>query len=62
MRIFNISKYKSKLILPLDIVTKDNKISGIIEEMMNSIIATDIYNESGVGCDNMTCEVIQFKH
>ncbi len=43
-------------------LTKDNKISGIIEEMMNSIIATDIYNESGVGCDNMTCEVIQFKH
>ena len=42
--------------------TKGNKISPIIEEMMDSIIATDIYNETGVGCDNMTCEVIQFIH
>ena len=37
------------------------KISSIIEEMLDSIIAKDLYNESGVGCDNMTCMVILFK-
>ena len=43
---------------------KDNpniKVSKIIEEMMDSIVAKDLYNESGVGCDNMTCIVIVFK-
>ena len=39
----------------------DVKISKIIEEMMDSIVAKDLYNESGVGCDNMTCIVIVFK-
>ena len=38
------------------------KISKIIEEMMDSIIADDIGNENGIGCDNMSCIVIQFKH
>ena len=37
------------------------KISKIVEEMLDSIIAKDLYNESGVGCDNMTCIVIVFK-
>ena len=37
------------------------KLSGIVESMMDSIIATDLYNETGVGCDNMTCIIIQFK-
>ena len=37
------------------------KISKIVEEMMDSIIAKDLYNESGVGCDNMTCIIIVFK-
>lgn len=41
---------------------KNIRLSGIIEEMMDSIIATDIYNETGVGCDNMTCLIIQFLH
>ena len=50
-----------------DIVTKrlredpGIKISKIIEDMMDSIVAKDLYNESGVGCDNMTCIVIVFK-
>ncbi len=39
---------------------KNIKLSSIIEEMMDSIIATDIYNETGVGCDNMTCLIVQF--
>jgi len=40
---------------------KDIEISKIIEEMMDSIVATDLYNETGVGCDNMTCILIVFK-
>ena len=38
------------------------KISKIIEEMMDDIISDDIGNENGIGCDNMTCIIIQFKH
>ena len=34
------------------------KLSKIIEEMMDSICANDLYNETGVGCDNMTCIII----
>ena len=37
------------------------KLSKIIEEMMDSIIAKDLYSETGVGCDNMTCIIILFK-
>ena len=50
-----------------DVVTKrlredpNIKISQIIEDMMDSIVAKDLYNESGVGCDNMTCIVVVFK-
>ena len=39
----------------------DIKISKIIEEMLDSIVAKDLYNDTGVGCDNMTCIVIVFK-
>ena len=39
-------------------ITPNKKISGIIEEMMDSIIAKDINSETSVGCDNMTCIVI----
>jgi len=38
------------------------KISKIVEEMMDEAIAEDINNENGIGCDNMTCIIIQFKH
>lgn len=34
------------------------KLSTIIEDIMDSILAKDLYNESGVGCDNMTCILI----
>ena len=43
---------------------KDNpniQVSKIVEEMLDSIVAKDLYNETGVGCDNMTCVVIVFK-
>jgi len=39
----------------------DIKVSKIVEEMMDSIIAKDLYSQSGIGCDNMTCIVIVFK-
>ena len=42
--------------------TPDIKISKIIEEMLDEIVAKDLYNDSAVGCDNMTCIVIVFKH
>lgn len=41
--------------------TPTGKISPIIEGIMDKICATDIYNETGVGCDNMTCIVVEFK-
>ena len=37
------------------------KISKIFEEIMDNIVAKDLYNETGVGCDNMICVVILFK-
>ena len=41
--------------------TPDIKISKIIEEMLDQIVAKDLHNETGLGCDNMTCIVIVFK-
>ena len=40
----------------------DGKISKFIEELFDEIIAPDVYTDTGVGCDNMSCIVIQFKH
>jgi len=37
------------------------KLSKIIEELLDDIVAPDIYTETGVGCDNMTCVIVQFK-
>jgi len=52
------------------------KLSKIVEEMFDTIVASDIYTgiylihsikniynikETGVGCDNMTCVIIQLK-
>ena len=38
------------------------KLSEIVESMMDSIIADSKMNETGVGCDNMTCIIVKFKH
>ena len=32
-----------------------------LDNIDSFVCATDIYNETGVGCDNMTCLIIQFK-
>ena len=37
------------------------KVSKIVEEMLDNIIAKDLYSENGIGSDNMTCIVIVFK-
>ena len=41
--------------------TPDIKLSKIVEEMLDTIVAKDLYNETGVGCDNMTCIIVVFK-
>ena len=37
------------------------KLSKFIEQLYEEIVAPDVYTESGVGCDNMSCIVVQFK-
>jgi serine/threonine protein phosphatase PrpC len=37
------------------------KINEVIENIFDDIIATDILSSSGVGTDNMTCVVVEFK-
>ena len=40
---------------------RDGKISKFIEDLYDEILAPDVYTDTGVGCDNMSCIVIQFK-
>jgi serine/threonine protein phosphatase PrpC len=44
-----------------DLLKKKPKVSGVIEEMFDKIVAGDVASSGGIGCDNMTCVVIQFK-
>ena len=37
------------------------KISKYIEDLYDEILAPDVFTDTGVGCDNMSCIVIQFK-
>jgi serine/threonine protein phosphatase PrpC len=37
------------------------KINEVIENIFDDIIASDILSSSGVGTDNMTCIVVEFK-
>ena len=55
--IISHSLYDEKTRQPLP-----GKISAVIEKMMDNIISDDINNENGIGCDNMSCIVIQFKN
>lgn len=45
-----------------ELIRKKDKVSGVIEEMFDKIIATDVASSGGIGCDNMTCVIVQFKH
>jgi len=44
-----------------NLIEKKEKISSIIEEMFDKIIATDVASSGGIGCDNMTCIIVQLK-
>ena len=39
----------------------EGRISRFIEDLFDEILAPDVFTETGVGCDNMSCIVIQFK-
>ncbi len=39
---------------------KRENISTSIEDVFDKIIASDVASSGGIGCDNMTCVVIQF--
>jgi serine/threonine protein phosphatase PrpC len=41
--------------------TAKEKLNEPIEKMFDDIIATDILSSSGVGTDNMTCVIVEFK-
>lgn len=42
--------------------TYGGNLSSHIERMFDKIIATDVASSGGIGCDNMTAVIIQFKH
>ena len=44
-----------------DLIKKKEKLSGVIEDMFDKILATDVASSGGIGCDNMTCLIVQFK-
>ena len=35
------------------------KYQTFIEELYDEIVAPDVYTDTGVGCDNMSCIIIQ---
>jgi hypothetical protein len=39
---------------------KDSLVA-VVEEMLDTICATDIVNSNGIGTDNMSCIVVEFK-
>jgi protein phosphatase 1G len=41
---------------------KAGKLSGIVEQMFDTIIASDVASSEGIGCDNMTAVIIMFKN
>lgn len=40
---------------------KEPKLSAIISEMFEKNIAEDIHSSNGIGCDNMTCVLVELK-
>ncbi len=38
------------------------EVSASIEDMFDTIIASDVASSGGIGCDNMTCIVIKFSN
>ncbi|CDW91807.1 protein phosphatase 2c [Stylonychia lemnae] len=44
-----------------ELLPKKPKISDAVNEVFDKIIASDVASSGGIGCDNMTCVVVQFK-
>jgi serine/threonine protein phosphatase PrpC len=44
-----------------DLIPKKKRVSEVVEEMFDKIIAADVASSGGIGCDNMTCIVVEFK-
>lgn len=38
-----------------------DSLAHLVEEMLDSIVATDVAESGGIGCDNMSCIIIEFK-
>ena len=44
-----------------ELLPKKGRVSQVVEEMFDKIIASDVASSGGIGCDNMTCVIVQFK-
>ena len=44
-----------------ELIAKKPKLSQVVEDVFDQIIATDVSSSGGIGCDNMTAIIIQFK-
>lgn len=44
-----------------ELIAKKPKLSQVVEDVFESIIATDVSSSGGIGCDNMTAVIVQFK-
>ena len=38
-----------------------DSLGSLVEAMLDQICATDVASSGGIGCDNMTCVVIELK-
>ena len=38
-----------------------DSLGALVEDMLDSILAEDVASSGGIGCDNMSCIVIEFK-
>ena len=36
-------------------------LSALVEDLLDSIVATDVASSNGIGTDNMTCIIVEFK-
>ena len=44
-----------------NLLPQKKRISEVIENLFDKIVASDVASSGGIGCDNMTCIVVQFK-
>ena len=44
-----------------ELIPKKPKLSDVIGDIFDQIIAPDVSSSGGIGCDNMTAIIVQFK-